>query len=82
MREEATRALQTSEVVYTTDAVKCTIIRAEGLPHNCRGKQVLAEVSYGRVMQATAKRVVSGERSVECAPAAHAPCVTRGARAP
>lgn len=68
VREEATRALETSQVVYTTDAVKCTVVRAEGLPPNCRGKQMLVEVTYNNVMQATAKRVAGKERSIECAP--------------
>jgi hypothetical protein len=65
VREEAMSALDTSQVIYTSDVIKLTIERVEGLPGKCRGKQMLAEVTYQDVMQATWKRVAK-DKIVEC----------------
>lgn len=50
------RSLEASRVVYTSDAIKCTVVRAEGLPAAARKKPCIVEAKFGGSSQCTGKR--------------------------
>lgn len=43
-------------MIYTSDAIKCTVVRAEGLPVAARKKPCIIEVGFGGSIQCTRKQ--------------------------
>lgn len=56
VREEAVRSLEGSRVIYTSDAIKCTIVRTESLPIAARKKPCIIEARFGESLQCTKKQ--------------------------
>jgi hypothetical protein len=68
VREEAMRSLELSQVTYTSDVLKCTVVKAEGLPLGARSKPCVVEVSYGPVVRFTQRIKPSTQQGIaECA---------------
>jgi hypothetical protein len=45
VRDEVIRVLQTSAATHSSDVLKLTEVKADGLPRTTRGKQCLAELN-------------------------------------
>ena len=58
---------EANKVVYTSDVLKFTIERVEGLPAQWRRKRCICEVAYDEVVQSSDKRGVDKQGSIECA---------------
>lgn len=56
VREEAVRSLEASRVTYTSDAIKCTVVRAEALPIAARTKPCIVEAKFGNGLQCSRKQ--------------------------
>lgn len=62
------RSLESSHVTYTSDVLKCTVVKVEGLQMGARRKPCIAEVTYGPVVRCTDRQRPSTEQG-------HAECV-------
>ena len=68
IREEAMRSLESSHVIYTSDVLKCTVVKVEGLQPAARRNPCIAEVTYGGVVRCTGRQRPSKEQGqAECA---------------
>jgi hypothetical protein len=67
VRDEVMRVLETSAVTHSSDVLKCTVEKADGLPRTARGKQCLAEVNHTST-QATLKKQVAMDGTISYAP--------------
>jgi hypothetical protein len=68
VREAAISNLESSSVTYTSDVLKCTVVKVEGLQMSARGKPCVVEVSYGPTMRYTERQTASKEHgNAECA---------------
>lgn len=67
VREEAMRSLESSHVIYTSDVLKCTVVKVEGLPSSARRNACAAEVTYCGVARCTGRQKPSKEQgNAEC----------------
>lgn len=62
VREEAVRSLESAFVTYTSDVLKCTVVKVEGLQMGARRRPCLVEVTYGRVIRCTDRRKPNTEQ--------------------
>ena len=61
------RSLETARVTYTSDALKCTVVRAEALPMAARKKPCVIEAQFGDGVQCSRKQKPDTDSGVaEC----------------
>ena len=66
VREECINSFEANKVIYTSDVVKVTVLRAENLPQKVRARRLIFETEYDDIVQSSEKRKCSSNGIVEC----------------